>query len=112
MTSMQNELNAEKFAYLYIQTDRELHDFLAKQTDNRFLIKAISDIRDLVDWMGFRALLRKERLKEVQQEHEVMITALEEGNRRRALTAMSRHILITRDKVVEWFRSQAKDGSP
>jgi len=105
--SMENTEESKNLAYQYIQIDREFHEFIARLTGNKFLVKAISDIRDLVDWMGFRALLRKERLSEVQNEHDAIIIALKSSDYEEAISKMSKHITITKNHVVRWFNSQA-----
>jgi len=92
----------------YITIDREFHDYLATLSGNSYLIKAIADIRDLVDWMGWRALLRDGRTFEVQKEHLKLMRALRKRDVQKAADCMTEHIIITKDNVVRWFNEKGK----
>lgn len=84
----------------YVRADREFHLALALLSRNPYMVEALENVRDLVDWMGLRALLRDERIYEVNQEHEHIIRMLEARDVDRAVEAVVRHAEITRDNVL------------
>jgi len=73
---------------------------LAKLANNKYLTKALTDIRDLIDWMGQKALLRRGRMLEVQEEHAKILAFLKKRDAEKAAEAMNRHIVLTRDVVL------------
>jgi DNA-binding GntR family transcriptional regulator len=84
----------------YLKKDREFHLFLAELTENEYLISALERVRDLVDWMGTKALLREERMMEVFVEHEKVIQALKQRDVKKAIELMEKHIIITMENVL------------
>ena len=88
----------------YLQIDRELHLCLAGITENQYMITSLENIRDLIDWMGFKALTWRERTKEVEQEHEKVIEKLREKDIEGAEHMMEEHIRITEKNVLERFK--------
>jgi DNA-binding GntR family transcriptional regulator len=85
----------------YMAIDRELHFYLAGITRNTYLINYLENIRDLVDWMGFKALGRPERMAEVEQEHERIISYLKKGEIKKAACSMEEHICVTMQNVLQ-----------
>jgi len=90
--------------YGYIAIDRELHLYMIKITGNNYLMKAYENIRDIVDWMGLKALIKPERLAEVMREHEKIISCLKEKDGHGAEIAMEEHIVMTRENVIRQMR--------
>jgi DNA-binding GntR family transcriptional regulator len=88
----------------YLQVDREFHLALANLTENRYMITSIENIRDLIDWMGFKALTRQGRMGEVQQEHQEVIENLRRRDSEGAGRFMEEHIRITEKNVLEWLQ--------
>jgi len=89
----------------YLKKDREFHLFLAELTENEYMISALENVRDLVDWMGIKALLRKERMMEVFVEHDKVIQMLKKQDVKRATQMMEEHIAITLEKVLNQLAS-------
>lgn len=85
----------------YLKIDRELHLFLASLTQNQYMISALEQVRDLIDWMGSKALLRKPRIVEVKDEHAKIIHMLEKRDTEAAIRMMKEHIRITLENVLE-----------
>lgn len=85
----------------YLRNDREFHNFLANLTENRYLISSIENIRDLVDWMGFKVLFRPELMSERQHEHLKIITKLRARDIAGSEHSMGAHIQITAQNVLE-----------
>ena len=95
----------------YLRKDREIHLFLAELTGNKYLISALENIRDLIDWMGSRALFRKERMAEVFAEHDKIIQMLKKRtNGKEAMRLMEEHIVITMENVLNQLASNNKDS--
>jgi DNA-binding GntR family transcriptional regulator len=97
--------NNDRISYLRI--DREFHLCLASLTENRYMISSIENIRDLIDWVAFRAIVRLERMGEVEEEHSKVIQKLEERDTRGAEFFMEEHIRIT-ERIVLGLASQDK----
>jgi DNA-binding GntR family transcriptional regulator len=89
----------------YLRIDREFHLYLASLSRNRYMVTALENIRDLVDWMGSKALLRKERMMEVQDEHALIIERLRERDTEGAASMMERHIQITKENVLRNYQA-------
>ncbi len=95
----------------YMKCDRELHYLLASLSHNSYMISALENVRDLIDWMGMKALLRKERIHEVNQEHLQLIKLLQKRDVSGAVESMARHIILTEQNVLARVGRQAgKEG--
>lgn len=94
----------DSFAYLPI--DREFHFALSSITENQFMIKSLESIRDLVDWMGSRALLKQSRMNEVQIEHEAFLKKIRDKDSEGAVHMMEQHIKITEENVLAQFENK------
>jgi len=88
----------------YLQIDREFHLYLANLTENRYMATSLENIRDLIDWMGFKALMRKARMKEVKEEHKRIIEKLRKRDSKGVEHLMEEHIRITEKNVLQRFR--------
>lgn len=84
----------------YLKKDREFHLFLAEMTENDYLISALERVRDLVDWMGSKALVREQRMMEVFLEHAKIIQMLKKRDPEGAARMMEEHITITMENVL------------
>ena len=89
----------------YLKKDREWHLVLAELTENDYLISALERVRDLVDWMGIKALVQRERMMEVFNEHNRVLGMLRKGDATGAARAMEDHIVITKDRVLSQIRN-------
>ena len=89
----------------YMRIDRGFHLYLARLTDNRYMITSLENIRDLIDWMVFKALTRSQRMEEVKREHERVIERLKERDTPGAIRMMEEHIRITEQNVLQWFKT-------
>lgn len=89
----------------YLRIDREFHLYLASLTENRYMATSLENIRDLIDWMGFKALTRQERMEEVEHEHEKVIEKLRKGDPKGAEHLMEEHIRITVKNVLQWLKA-------
>lgn len=94
----------------YIREDRKLHGFLSSLSKNPYAVMALENIRDLIDWMGLKAMTCQGRLPEVDREHEAIIGMLETRDPSGAAQAMARHINMTEQNVLNWRETQKKNG--
>jgi DNA-binding GntR family transcriptional regulator len=85
----------------FIRVDREFHTFLASLTKNQYLIAALENVRDLIDWVGAKVLERSERRREVIREHGAIVLKIHERNLAAALQAMEEHINITEKLITD-----------
>jgi len=90
------------------ELDNQLHDLIAQSADNSFLAGELNRLKLLfrglrdVSWEHDRVHNDFDRLAEEAREHVAVIDALVAGDRRTAMTAMSRHIL---SGMVYWARA-------
>lgn len=92
----------------YLKNDRKFHLFLAELSENDYIISSLENVRDLVDWMGIRALILKNRMKEVLLEHKNIIDMLERHDTINAQKMMEKHIKITMEKVLKAYLKEEK----
>jgi len=93
----------------YLKNDRKFHLFLAELSENDYIISSLENVRDLVDWMGARALILKNRMEEVLLEHKNVIDMLERHDTVNAQKMMEKHIKITMEKVLETYLKEEKN---
>lgn len=94
----------------FLKVDRGLHCFLASLTQNTYIISALENVRDLIDWTGAKILAeRKERPQEAVKEHEAIISMLKKGDVAGAISKMEEHLKISEDRVL---RSISQAGLP
>jgi DNA-binding GntR family transcriptional regulator len=96
----------ERMAYL--RKDREFHRFLSELSENDYLTDALEHVRDLVDWMGIKALTKEDRMIEVCQEHDRVLEMLRKSDTEGAATMMVEHVVITRQVVLRQFKERWK----
>jgi DNA-binding GntR family transcriptional regulator len=87
-----------------VRVDREFHLFLASLTRNPYMISALENVRDLIDWTGTKILERKERPKEVLQEHGAIMDRIKTRDQDGAVSMMEKHLRITERLVLAHMR--------
>lgn len=103
-----NGRGGEKAIIRARELDNQLHDLIALSADNTFLASELNRLKLLfrglrdVSWEHDRVHNDFDRLAEEAHEHVAIVDALITGNRRGAMTAMSRHIL---SGMVYWARA-------
>ncbi|BEQ13426.1 GntR family transcriptional regulator [Desulfoferula mesophila] len=86
----------------YIKNDRIYHSYMASLAGNSYLVEALENVRDLIDWMGVRAMVRPGRLPEVDIEHALVIEKLAGNNAEEAAKAMEAHVRATEHNSLSW----------
>ena len=88
----------------FLKVDRELHYFLASLTHNNYIISALENVRDLIDWTGVKILAeRKGRPKEALEEHNAIIDRLKMRDVDGAVSMMKQHLKISEDRVIRFI---------
>jgi len=98
--------NEERIAYL--KKDREFHRFLSELSQNDYLTDALEHVRDLVDWMGIKALTKEDRMLEVCEEHNRVLEMLRRSDTGGAARMMVEHVVITREVVLRQLKERWK----
>jgi DNA-binding GntR family transcriptional regulator len=84
-----------------LRVDREFHSYLASLTGNQYIILALENVRDLIDWAGAKIVSLKGRQVEALNEHTAITKMLEERNVQEAVAKMEEHLLITQDRILD-----------
>ena len=84
----------------FVKIDRELHLYLVSLTNNPYLISSLENLRDLIDWTGYKMLSRPERPVEAMREHKNIIEMLAIRDVEGAVGKMEEHIRITERLVI------------
>lgn len=88
----------------FLKFDRGFHLYLASLTQNRYLITALENIKDLCDWVGGEIFHLKNRPEDAIGEHIAVIEMLKKRDVEGAAEAMEEHLRITKMR----FLSQLK----
>jgi len=72
-----------------LENDRKLHLYLARMTNNSFMIPQLERIRDFIDWTS---LLRPERMAEASSEHGQLIQCLSVHDLKGAKEVIKEHV--------------------
>ncbi|MCF8076678.1 MAG: GntR family transcriptional regulator [Desulfotignum sp.] len=97
-------------AVTFMEADRAFHIFFIQLTDNEYLTEMMQDIRDIMHLMGFKALSRENRLQEVIQEHEAVLTAVKNRNAAEAAARMETHLTYSRQAVKQSKQEETTHG--
>lgn len=91
--SKQSQMLKKKDWFGFLEMDRKFHSFLSSLTNNPYIISALENVRDLIDWVGFKGLLvKEERMKEAVAEHFTIIEYLKSNNVEAAVLKMENHL--------------------
>lgn len=79
------------------QLDEDFHDFVAKCSNNRFIVQSVKLQNRLRRLLEYNSLLNTGRFRESCGEHLGILRALEDGDRRAASKAMEEHLKSAKD---------------
>jgi len=88
-----------------LQINRELHDYLAAQTGNEYLIRSLENIQDLIEWLIAGTLRYRGRADKAYKEHLNIFSKLKKRDVQGAVAAMAEHLTITQQKILIGRRS-------
>lgn len=99
---IQNHADSDNDLYSFIEADREFHFILADLTQNHYIISALKNVRDLIDWYGTRVLLKqKASSQQAIQEHIAITEMLEKRNISGALSKMEEHLNMSEQRILK-----------
>jgi len=90
----------------FLRYDREMHRYLASLTRNQYIISALENVRDLIEWAGAKVLSIKGRSEEALQEHIVITKMLKKRDVAGAVKEMEEHLRITETRVLSQVTSE------
>ena len=91
---------------LFIEMDVKFHGILMAATDNKILIKMISDIRDKIRRFGMNAIFSgAHRYVETVEEHEAILNAIKSNDVDLAKQAMHAHMNNTYERARDYILS-------
>ena len=74
---------------------------LVHRYDNFLLVSIMQNIRNLISIFGGRALSHRERFQEVIDEHEVILEAIKQKNKKKAVQSIVYHLNTTEKYLLE-----------
>jgi DNA-binding GntR family transcriptional regulator len=83
-----------------MRVDREFHHFLSTLTRNEYVVTALENVLDLIDWMGAWTLILRERVPETLKEHGRIMETLKKKDGDGALAAMEDHMKVALKKIL------------
>ena len=92
------------------EADVAFHDIIYNATNNRRLIQLLNNIREQMYRYRVEHLKRKECYEQLIKEHHDMISAIEEGNKERAVELTRSHIGGQAQTVIDTIRNKEKAG--
>jgi DNA-binding GntR family transcriptional regulator len=78
--------------YGFLEADKDFHLTLVQWYNNSLMLSIMENIRNLISVFGAKALSHKERFSEVVNEHIVILDAIKERNKEKALEAVTYHL--------------------
>ena len=88
-----------------LQTNRELHNYLAGLTGNEYLIRSLQNIQDLIEWLIAGTLRYRGRAGKAYSEHLNIFNQLKKRDVQGAVAAMTEHLSITQREILSGRRS-------
>lgn len=88
----------------FLRIDRKLHQFMASLTHNNYLMEALENVRDILDWTGMHCLAeRSSRAGEVLREHDAVIARLRAGDGEGAAAMIEKHLATSEKRIVAYL---------
>lgn len=99
---------AQEDAHGFLENDKEFHMLPVRRTGNLHLLAVMDAIRNQMSIFGLTALLHPGRYQEVIREHEAILAALRQRDKKKAVQAMSQHLATTEGRILERVEAAAK----
>lgn len=90
----------------FIETDKEFHLFLASKMGNQQMRAILQNLRDQIQVMGSRAIKVGSRVDQVLTEHRRILSALKEGDGKRAAKELMQHLSTTEKILIDMMGSE------
>lgn len=92
-----------------LERNREFHIFLATLTGNQYIVSALENVYDLIDWTVSKALLFDEVMPTYFDHHKKVVEMLKKRDPYGAHSVIEEHIALVARMVGEWFRNNEKE---
>lgn len=92
----------------FIILDRKFHEFIYKKSENSLLCNLMENINDIVRYFGLIAIESPGRTESTLQEHENIMTALEEKDIKKIIKATKVHMKNTEESIIKRYRIKNK----
>lgn len=99
------ELADEGDPFAFLDADRDFHMGLVQRHNNLFLISIVDQIRTLISILGRRALFMRGRTRQVIREHASIIEAFSERDVKKAVEAVTQHLIITEREILQHLKA-------
>lgn len=100
----QEEMAANDQANEFIELDRQFHMEIGNFTNNKILIGMLNNLSDMILRLGVQAVQDANRFNQTLGEHTAILEALKARDKKKALEAITMHILITKDNLYKRFK--------
>ncbi|MBL8799557.1 MAG: GntR family transcriptional regulator [Planctomycetia bacterium] len=95
-------------AHGFLESDKEFHMVPVRHTGNLHLRAIMDSIRNQMSIFGMTALAHPGRYQEVIREHEAIVAALRQRDKKKAVQAMSQHLATTESRILERVEETGK----
>lgn len=94
----------------FLEADRNFHTLLASLTGNPYIIAALENVRDLVDWTNYELIRGYNRVPEVLEEHLAIFERIMAKDGPGAAEMMDRHLQVALRRMLEHLvKSESTD---
>lgn len=94
--------------YGFLEADRDFHMHLVYRYDNFLLVSIMQNIRNLISIFGGKALSHRERFQEVLDEHGVILEAIKQREKKKAVQSILYHLNTTEKYLLENYKAGAQ----
>lgn len=92
---------AQGDAHGFLENDKEFHMLPVRRSGNLHLLAIMDTIRNQMSIFGLTALSHPGRFQEVLREHDAILAALRQRDKKKAVQAMSQHLTTTEGRILE-----------
>ena len=85
----------------FLEYDRAFHRYLARLSDNEFIINALDTVWDLSDWVGGGIRYGAQTFSQICKEHRNILEMMKMDNAELAAAAMIRHLNSTETRFIK-----------
>jgi DNA-binding GntR family transcriptional regulator len=101
LKSMVERTKKRADTYGFLEADKDFHMNLVRRYNNFLLVSIMQNIRNLISIFGGKALSHRERFQEVISEHRVILEAIKQKDKKKAVKAIEYHLNTTEKYLLE-----------
>lgn len=87
-----------------LKLNRKFHMAISLLTNNDYIVSALENIYDLIDWAGSKALLHQEYMKQYNEQHKRIIRMLKKRDSEGTQKMIEEHVQITANIIFGDFQ--------